>query len=354
MQYQIEADCTCDAWHDIVDNGELTFMTSGYRAGLEYWECVDWLRKLTFSATLSLFPAGAPAQAGFTTMLSAAWAIAQAHLMPYRFVEDNALKLCAELCIIATLTASLCLKLVNGGARSEFSVAEYGEFLTTAYIGLGVCPVLACFLCKLCRVAPRFSCTRGLIRVNTRCVRCWGCAIRALEKECDDPRTILESFERMDVTSEKKITNATPEEIFMHYRIGLAGSKNRGILCEHFERLAQRSHMLYQNDLLSAPMRVVVSTPEQSNPDEFGNKTDVMGFIRTLCSDFPDLWSMGFDWANSWDSKTATNISNTQIVCQNLITGLIVCVADRPRILISLPPPSLPFFTTGPATWRCH
>ena len=94
----------------------------------------------------------------------------------------------------------------------------------------------------------------------------------------------------------------------MHYRIGLAGSKNRGVLCEHFKTLAERSDMLIKKGLLSAPMRVVVSTAELGPPDAFGDKKDVMGFIRTLCSGFPDLWSMGFDWANSWDSKTATNI----------------------------------------------
>ena len=101
----------------------------------------------------------------------------------------------------------------------------------------------------------------------------------------------------------------------MHYRIGLAGSKNRGILCEHFKRLANRSRMLFQHDLLSAPMRVVVSTAELGPPDVFDNKKDVMGFIRTLCSDFPDLWSMGFDWVTCWGCKNRACVAALLRLC---------------------------------------
>ena len=105
--------------------------------------------------------------------------------------------------------------------------------------------------------------------------------------------------------SSEQTTDATPEEIFLHYRIGLAGSKNRGILCEHFEELADRSRMLVQNNLLSTPQggRVVVSTAELGPKDAFGNQVEVMVFVRTLCREFPDLWSMGFDWVTCWDCK---------------------------------------------------
>ena len=77
------------AWDDLVHNERFTFLTSGYRAGYQHWECVDWFRKLTFAFTLTRFPAGTPIQAVCTGALSVMWCCVQTHFMPYRFAEGE-------------------------------------------------------------------------------------------------------------------------------------------------------------------------------------------------------------------------------------------------------------------------
>ena len=96
-----------DAVRDVGRNDRFSFMTAGFRPSHVYWETTDMLRKLTLVGCASLFGKGSLEQLFFTSFVSVTWLALQVKEWPYRFDEDNVLKLSCEVAIYGTALVGL-------------------------------------------------------------------------------------------------------------------------------------------------------------------------------------------------------------------------------------------------------
>ena len=281
-EFGVDAERAKSAWYDIVDNNQFRFLTSGYRGGFTRWECIDWLRKLTFSATATFFDSGTPARLVFTAALSVFWLVLHCTHFPFRFKEDNILKTIAEATIILTVLLALGEKLVGMGAYSVLSKESYDSFVLALYVFFGMIPIFLTLLCKVIRMAPRFPLLRRLVE-HTPLRAPWCLLIRALEPSCD--HKLLASISQSD---------HSVQQAFRVYCLGLAGKSHRTALRQHFLSISEETDCRMK-DRNKAPW-LFVSAPE-FGPDPM--KLTVMEDLQTLCVEQYWRFRLAFDWASS-------------------------------------------------------
>ena len=150
-------------------------------------------------------------------------------------MADNALKLCAELCIVGTVLVSLGLKVANVGVGSQFSVAFWSSLVAVSYVTLGLLPVIVSCMCKLCRIAPRFKLARSLIAA-----RPWVWIMRVLEPGCDEALAVV--HRPTTVLRRIALTCCWTQMNCVHLHLRYIASASRantiGIL---FERISRKS-----------------------------------------------------------------------------------------------------------------
>ena len=242
-------------------------MTCSVRARAR-WEAVDMLRKFTIVAVGSILN-DPTTQAVMVIQITAVWLCVQCIVQPYRFKEDNVLKMACDLAIVM---ACACELAVHWGSTNE-STDDANYFMAMVWLVALLC-VLAVFV-KVCRVLFQLYDTLRFAQVVLNIVDGAGHSSSRAEIV---PKGLEEEF----------------HAIHKYRAVGVASERHQGLLRAYFERVRvseKRRQQMFQH---SGVPWAFVSSPEFLHTGE-----PVMAYIETICQESPWQFKQAFDWASS-------------------------------------------------------